>query len=214
MVQKRAQPRWFLATASLLLAALLTACGTAGNAGPGTRSLNGVVRDPPLQVADVTLPNVSEGGAPMQMKAPNGELLLVYFGYTGCPDICPTTLSDLSVAVNDLPEAMAERVRLVMVSVDPESDTAEILTGYVGHFLDRNAALRTDDPVELKAAADAFGVEFEVEAHEPGETYEVGHSAITYVVDDTGAVVVEWIFGADSNDMSQDLKTLLSEEKS
>lgn len=197
---------------TVLLTVFLSACGSGGNTGTGQQSLAGIVRDPALQVADVSLPNASENGAPLQMKAPSGELLLVYFGYTGCPDICPTTLSDISVAVNDLPKAMAERVRLVMVTVDPESDTSEILTGYVGHFLPRNAALRTDDPAALKVAADAFGVQYEVTAHETGEAYEVGHSAITYVVDDTGTVAVEWTFGFDSSDMTKDLKALLTQE--
>jgi protein SCO1/2 len=198
---------------ALLLATSLSACGSDSRGGAGGPSLAGVVREPALQVGGVSLPNASDSGAPMHMRAPQGELLLVYFGYTSCPDICPTTLSDISVAVGDLPAELAERIRMVMVTVDPEVDTAEVLTGYLGHFLDRSAALRTDDPEQLEDAAEAFGVQYEVEEHEPGEPHDVAHSAITYVVDDTGTVVVEWTFGFESSDMTNDLKTLLTEEK-
>jgi protein SCO1/2 len=96
-----------------------------------------------------------------------------------------------------------------MVTVDPERDTAAVLDGYLDHFFDDGVALRTDDPDELSAAADAFGVQFEVEDHVAGDAYDVAHTAMTYVVDDTGAVVVEWPFGFETESMTSDLTTLL-----
>ena len=207
--------------ATLLLVGLgLAGCGSdesgpgAGEAGAsGGGALAGVVRTPPLEVADVELPDVASSGDPVSMQAPDGEIHLIYFGYTSCPDICPTTMSDISVAMNDLPPDLADRITVGMVTVDPERDTDEVLTGYLDHFFDRRMALRTEDPAALDAAADAFGVRFEVEDHAAGEeAYEVSHSAVTYVVDDTGTVVVEWPFGFDSRDMTADLTTLLQEE--
>lgn len=176
-------------------------------------TLAGVVRDPALEVAQVTLPD-AEDGAPVAMRADDGQLLVVYFGYTSCPDVCPTTLSDIKVALGDLPDELARRVRVAMVTVDPERDTPEVLTGYLDHFFDRFTALRTEDPDDLRDAAAAFGVQFEVEAHEPGASYAVSHSAITYVIDDTGTVVVEWPFGFESTDMASDLRYLLTKETS
>jgi protein SCO1/2 len=197
--------------AVVFAAALFAACGEDDPA-EGS-DLAGIVRAPALQVGGIELSDVSDGGdEPVAMRAPAGELYLVYFGYTSCPDICPTTMSDISVAVNDLSADLAPRVTVGMVTVDPERDTAELLDGYLGHFFDRKMALRTEDPEVLAAAAEAFGVRFEVEAHESGTSYGVSHSAVTYVVDDAGTVVVEWPFGFDSRDMTADLTTLLTKE--
>lgn len=190
--------------------AVLPACAS-GDDGPlSTGKLTGVVRDPAVKVADVTLPALD--GTPQSLRADPGGLRLVYFGYTSCPDVCPTTMSDIKVALTDLPEDQARRVSVTMVTVDPERDTPEVLADYLDHFFDRFVALRTDDPDELRAAATAFGVQYEVEEHEPGASYEVAHSAVTYVVDDTGTVVVEWPFGFESTDMANDLQYLLTKE--
>jgi len=201
---------------------LVAGCGSDGSSADGASattatttpsSLAGYVREPSLQVGDVALPDVSAGGAPMAMRPPEGELLLVYFGYTSCPDICPTTMSDIRVALESLPPELAERVSVAMVTVDPERDTDEVLSGYLEHFFDRAHPLRTDDPAELAAAAQAFTVQWEIEEHEPGEAYAVGHTSVTFVVDETGTVVVEWPFGVRSKDMASDLTLLLSERE-
>ena len=202
----------FLAVALFVAAATLTACGSSDGAeSEGKDALLGMVRTPALSVGQVELLDVS-GPEPesMAMKAPADELLLVYFGYTSCPDICPTTMSDLSIAVNDLPPDLADRITIGMVTVDPDRDSAEVLDGYLGHFFDDPLPLQAADDAALTTAAKAFGVQFEVADHEPGDTdYEVGHSAITYVVDDTGTVVVEWPFGFESEQMTEDLSTIL-----
>lgn len=170
------------------------------------------MRTPPSRVAAVNLPVVGDDGRTLPMHAPPGELYVVYFGYTSCPDICPTTLSDIGVAVDDLPDALAERVTVVMTTVDPERDTDEVMAGYLVHFVDGGVALRTTDTHALTEAAAAFGARFEVEAHVPGEAYGVAHTAVTYVVDDLGRVVVEWPFGFDARSMTDDLTTLLNKE--
>lgn len=198
----------------LLVASVAAGCGSDGTDGPAslapTTTLAGVVRAPLLEVADVSLPE-AVSGTPMAMQADVGELLVVYFGYTSCPDVCPMTMSDLRVALEDLPDGLADRVTVAMVTVDPERDQPDVLGSYLGHFFDRTAPLRTEDPDELAAAAKAFGVQYEVEAHAPGDaTYDVGHSAITYVVDDTGTVRVEWPFGFESEHMTTDLTALLT----
>lgn len=193
-----------LAVLVAVLAVMLAGCG----ADP---TLAGAVRQPPLDVSGVSLPNAATGGAPASVVPAPDELTLVYFGYTYCPDICPTTLSDISVALADLDAAVAERVTVAMVTVDPERDTDERLVSYLGHFFAEPMALRTTDPEALREAADAFGVQWEVEDHQPGDDrYDVAHTAITYVVDGTGAVVVEWPFGLEADAMASDLTILLT----
>lgn len=191
---------------------VLAACASDGDGPASAGKLTGVVRDPASNVADVTLPDAD--GTLRSMRADRGELRLVYFGYTSCPDVCPTTMSDIKVALGDLPEDQARRVTVTMVTVDPERDTPEVLADYLDHFFDRFVALRTEDSGELRAAAKAFGVQYQLEEHEPGASYEVAHSAVTYVVDDTGTVVVEWPFGFESTDMANDLRHLLTKETS
>lgn len=200
--------RRFGGGAVVLAAVTVSACGDDGGG-----SLAGAVRTPSLDVSAVTLPEVASGGEPLAMHAPAGELYVVYFGYTSCPDVCPTTMNDIAVALGDLPNALAERATVAMATVDPERDTDEVLTGYLDHFFDRSLALRTTDPGELEAAARAFGVQWEIEDHAPGEAYEVAHTAVTYVVDDAGTVAVEWPFGFDSESMTSDLRILLEEER-
>lgn len=217
MAPRRA-PRAALLVPLLLVALVAGSCGsddaTAPDAPVAEATLAGVVREPPLEVGGVSLPDATQGGAPMQMRADDGEVLLVYFGYTSCPDVCPMTMSDIDVALDDLDDGLADRVTVAMVTVDPERDRGDLLDRYLGHFFDRSAALRTEDPDELAAAAKAFGVQYEVEDHAPGEAvYDVAHSAITYVVDDTGTVVVEWPFGFASEHMAADLTTLLTPQE-
>lgn len=204
----RATARWLVIASGLLT--VFASC----SADLRTGTLAGAVRTPPLTVASVTLPDVGNDEAPFTMQAPPGELYLVYFGYTNCPDVCPTTMSDISVALDGLSAEKAGKVTVAMVTVDPDRDTTHLLTSYLAHFFDRSIALRTTDAAQLIAAASAFGVEFQLGTHTPGEAYNVAHTAVTYVVDDTGTVVVEWPFGFDTDDMTSDLSTLLNKENS
>lgn len=154
----------------------------------------------------------ADTGEEATLKAESGDLLLVYFGYTSCPDICPTTLSDIQVAMGDLSDDERERVTVAMATVDPDRDTDEVVTNYLAHFTEHGMPLRATDADELANAAKAFGVQYEVAEHEPGDTnYEVGHTAVTYVVDADGEVVVEWPFGLESESMTSDLEQLLKE---
>lgn len=209
---RRSRGRWrpTALTAVLLglIGVLAAACG-----GDDYATLRGAVRAPALDVGAISLPDTAHPGVPVALQAPPDELYAVYFGYTHCPDVCPTTLSDLAVAIGDLPDALADRVTVVMVTVDPERDTDEVLGAYLGSFFDDGMALRTTDAAMLRTAADAFGVQWEIEAHEPGDmTYSVGHTAMTYIVDDTGTVRVEWPFGFDTASMTADLRLLLRKD--
>lgn len=208
-----------LAVAATLLAA--AGCGSADGgdqAAPDEAgaseapTLQGVQRTPPLEVGAVVLPDAANGGVPFTMQARDQALLAVYFGYTMCPDICPTTMSDIAVALRTT--GTAADVDVAMVTVDPARDTDEVLSEYLGHFFPESIhhALRTEDQAALDAAKAAFGVQSQIEEHAAGtDDYEVAHTAVTYVVDATGSVVVEWPFGISSDVMASDLEILLEE---
>lgn len=190
--------------------ALLGSCGDGGRDRARPGGLSGAVRTPPLEVGAVSLPDESPGanGAAFTMTAAPGGLLVVYFGFTSCPDICPTTLSDTGRALQELDAADRDRVAVAMVTFDPERDTGEVLTSYLETFVAGGGhALRTVDPALQQAAQDAFNVV--VRRISEGSTYTFDHTAVSYVVDDRGTVVVEWPFGTSPDAMRRDLEILL-----
>jgi protein SCO1/2 len=190
------------------------ACGSSSPTAvkAASTTLKGGQQTPQPQVGQYALPDASAGGAPLAMKAPPGGLLLVYFGYTNCPDICPGTLAGLRLALHKI-GSEADKVQVAMVTVDPTRDTAAVLTEYLGHFFTKNVhALRTDDPNLLKAVAGAFGVQYEVAANAKGEE-EVGHSALSFAVDDRGRIVDTWPYGFSEKDIASDLRLLLAREQ-
>jgi protein SCO1/2 len=199
---RRPRPRH--AVAVVVLALLLAACGSA----PAAPS--GIVRDPPPDVGEVSLPDASAGGAPFVIKPAPGRLLLVYFGFTSCPDVCPTTLADVRRALQDLEPELAARVELAMITVDPGRDDGERLTAYAHTFVPGAHALRTDDPAQLAAAAEAFGASYEVTTNEGGQV-EVGHTAFLYAVDAAGHIRITWPFGIRHGDIENDLRYLFDQ---
>lgn len=203
----RQQRRWTRRLVGVAMAGAMSmaavACG-----GSADHEVGGWVREPLPAVDAVALPDVSNGDAPFEFTAPPGELLLVYFGFTFCPDVCPTTLSDLQAALGELGDD-AERVEVAFVTVDPGRDDGETLTSYIGFFTDgRGHALRTEDPELLAAAAEPFGVDYEVTTNEEGEI-EVGHTASLFVVDDRGRLLLTWPFGTPPDVLAGDLAWLL-----
>lgn len=191
--------------------AVLALCAVIGAACAGQR-LAGGVRTVPLDVSGVSLPDESNGSALMAMRARPGELLIVYFGYTSCPDICPTTMSGLGQAIRQLPSGLGARVDVAMVTLDPDRDTGERLADYLGYFFERSHALRTTDATQLAAATAAFEVRWEVAPHQPGAAYSISHTAVTYAVDANGKVLVEWPFGSSTDSLRSDLSILLGRQ--
>jgi protein SCO1/2 len=204
------------AVAAVLLASLallLAGCGGSGSAATSTTSADsgpggGIRLDPPLDVSTVSLPDTSQGGQPFAMRGPDGGLLVVYFGYTSCPDVCPTTLADLRSALKRLGPERAGRVEVAMVTIDPARDTGDVLTGYVQGFVPGAHALRTDDDAALRSAASQFGAQYDVTVGKDGQE-EVGHTGFLYAVDSTGHVPMQWSFGTRPPALADDLAKLL-----
>ncbi|MEY8876171.1 MAG: SCO family protein [Leptothrix sp. (in: b-proteobacteria)] len=139
-----------------------------------------------------------------------GKLVVVFFGYTQCPDVCPTTLSDL-VQVQKLLGADADKLVAVLVTVDPERDSAELLKAYIGSFNPNWVALRGNED-EISATAKAFKVFYRKAAGNTPETYTVDHTAASYVFDTEGRIRLYVRNGSPVADTAADLKALLAEK--
>ena len=138
-----------------------------------------------------------------------GKVVVVFFGYTQCPDVCPTTMVEL-VGARKLLGADAERVQGVFVTVDPERDTQELLKNYVTNF-DGGFVGLYGSADETAAAAKHFKVYYnKVPGSAPG-LYTVDHTAGSYVFDAKGQVRLFTRYGAGPEALAHDLKILLAE---
>lgn len=210
----RSRPIRVIASSLLVgLTLLVAACGTTDEtAEPATttaapKGFAGYVRTPAVDVSSVALSTVE--GKAVDMVAPTDGLLIVYFGYASCPDICPMTLTALKGAVADQRPADRSRVQVAMITVDPARDSTDTFGDYLAQFFPTGWALRTEDPNELRSAADAFGADYRIRMNQDGKR-EVTHSDELYVVDETGRIVLAWPFGLSPETLSADLRQLLA----
>ncbi len=209
--------RRVLASAVVVVTAtvVLASCSS-GSAGiDESGKVVGFKRTPARNVARLSLPDHSTvtapdaPGVPFAIKASPGDLLLVYFGYLTCPDICPVTMADNAAGLADLPADVAEHIEVAFVTVDIERDTGERMNEYLRHFFPNSTirSLRAVDSYQLNGVSYEFGAQWQVDPHEPGATtYGVAHSGITYVVDDTGQIVWEWPYGTIGPDVAATLQ--------
>jgi len=137
-----------------------------------------------------------------------GKFLLIYFGYTHCPDICPTMLANISGALNDL-GTKADRIQPLFVTVDPQRDTPSVMRQYAALFSPRIAGL-TGTTTELAAAAQEYGVRYvrQQTGPAPGD-YEMEHSAYAYLVYPSGDLALTIPPGQTSRQMASELASLL-----
>lgn len=204
-------------TGRTIRALALTACALLGATACGEeRELAGYVREPKPQVGGVALLDGANDLTPFALKAEPGGLLLTYFGYMNCPDYCPTTMSDVKLALTRIDEP--ERVDVAMVTVDPDRDfvvdpercdEGVVLACYVTSFVDGAHALGTDDQALLEQAAAPLGVNYDVT--DTGDAIEVSHTTSLYAIDDQGQLVITWQFGVPIDDLAADIEQLLDE---
>lgn len=137
-----------------------------------------------------------------------GDVVLLYFGYTHCPDVCPTTLALLSRAIHGL-GAKAAAVRVLFVTVDPKRDTIALLKRYAGYFGPEFVGLRGDGP-QLARLTGRYHAAFHLDVPDPSGAYAVEHSSAVYIFDPKGHARVV----ADATDSAQlithDLRVLTS----
>lgn len=188
----------------LAMGLVAAACGSGAEYVPA-----GIVRTPAPDVSDIVLPDITNG-VDMAFVAEPGGVLIVYWGYTACPDVCPTTLAEVRKALRDIGDE-AELVDVAMITVDPDRDTVEVLPVYVQAFVADGVAVRTEDADVLAAAAETFGVQYSVTIQDDGWV-DVVHTGFLYAIDDQGMIRLTWPFGIESEDIAADLKVLLDEE--
>lgn len=192
-----------IALAAATLGVVLSGCG--GDDKPAT--MVGYALHPPTAVKDLSLPDATSG-SPFAYQAPAGEVIIAYFGYTNCPDVCPTSLAAIKQALIRIGADRAAKVRVAMATVDPSRDTGDVLTPYVQSFVANGSALRTTTDADLRKVADRFGVEYSVTTTAEGKI-EVVHTGSMYIVDDQGVIADVLAFGVSPADIANDLTILL-----
>jgi protein SCO1 len=130
-------------------------------------------------------------GKPVTAADYRGKIVLLYFGYTFCPDICPTTLLNLTNILKSLGKA-ADGIRVLFVTVDPGRDTLPVLKTYVDSFAPQIVGLR-GTPQELAAFAGRYHAPYSVTPAHDGKPYEVTHGASIYVFDGRGKNVLTFL---------------------
>ncbi|MGO8954240.1 MAG: SCO family protein [Rhodomicrobium sp.] len=139
-----------------------------------------------------------------------GRLMLVMFGYTHCPDVCPTELQNIAEVMGKL-GADASQVAALFITVDPQRDTQEALASYIQAFRPAITGL-TGSPDDVASAAKAYRVYFRKAAG--GADYTVDHSAYVYLMDREGNYVTHFTFNTPAETMVQAIKRQISGEKS
>lgn len=185
--------------ASLCLAILLAGCSAP--------SFNGAVLEPPEPAPRLVL--TDSAGTTFDLAAERGKVVLLFFGYTHCPDVCPTTLLDWRHAADSL-GADAQRVRFVFISVDPERDTPAGAQRYASRFSPGFVGL-----TGTRAQVDTLMREWKIAAFRdgvPGDTssrYTVSHPSQVFVIDGSGALRVLQHSGMSPAQIASDIEALL-----
>ena len=187
------------------LTLLVTACGPQAQSGA-----------PRFQLTDVTgapfgksLALTDHTGKPRTLTDFQGKVIVLFFGFTQCPDICPTTLAEMAKVVKDLgPDG--SKVQVLFVSVDPERDTAALLSQYVTTFNPDFLGLRGDAEATQRAAKE-FKVYVQKQPAKNGSNgnYSVDHSAGTFVLDQRGQLRLFAQHNSGSQALIGDIRTLL-----
>lgn len=179
---------------------MLTACQPEPSSRVIGTDLTGTQFGQPLSLTDHT-------GKRRSINDFKGKVVVLFFGYTHCPDVCPTTMSDLKQAMKLLGDK-SDQVQVLFVTVDPARDTQQVLAQFVPSFDPRFIGL-WGTQAEVVANMDAYKV-YAAKVTEPGKNgYTMDHSAGVYVFDQTGAPRIYIHYGQKPADIAHDLKVLL-----
>jgi protein SCO1/2 len=187
--------------AAALVALLLVACGKREAAQFQLTDVTGASFGKALALTD-------HNGNPRTLADFKGKVVVLFFGFTHCPDACPTTMMELAKVSKELgPDA--QRMQVLFVTVDPERDTAEVLRQYVPSFGPSFLGL-FGTPEETSRAAKEFKVYFQKQP-QPGGSYTMDHSAGTFVLDAQGRLRLFAQYGAGAQPLLHDIRVLLAE---
>jgi protein SCO1 len=186
--------------AFMVMTGLLASCQQGGSASFIGTDLTGTQFGKPLSLTDHT-------GKLRNMNDFKGKVVVLFFGYTHCPDVCPTTMSDLKQTMRLLGDK-ANDVQVLFVTVDPERDTQEVLAQFVPGFDSRFIGLR-GTVAEVASNLSEYKV-YAAKVSEPGKSgYTMDHSAGLYVFDKTGAPRIYLGYGEKPENIAHDLQLLL-----
>jgi protein SCO1 len=187
--------------AAVLLALSLTACGGDKPQFNNT-DITGADYGKALQLADPT-------GKLRTLADFKGKAVVVFFGYTQCPDVCPTTLAEMKAVKNQLGED-GKRLQVLFVTVDPERDTPQLLAQYVTAFDPTFIGLRGDLDTTAKVAKD-FKVFYQKVPGSTPDTYSMDHTAGSYIFDPQGRLRLFVRHGQSPDKIAADIKRLLAQ---
>ncbi len=195
--------------ALLLLGALSLTLAGCDLYKPEKSSFKGVDLTGAKYARELQLPDIE--GRSRSLADFKGKVVVVFFGFTQCPDVCPTTMAELAQVKKAL-GADGDKVQGVFVTVDPDRDTPELLKAYLGSFDPGFVALR-GSPEQLKAAAQEFKVYYAKVPGKTPESYTMDHTAASFIFDTEGRIRVFSRYGSGAEALSQDIMTLLAEAK-
>ncbi len=168
----------------------------------------GSLIDPPVEAPPFELSDVD--GQRFRLSDLNGQVVIIFFGYTSCPDICPVTLTDF-LRIRSKLGNQAEKVSFVFVTVDPERDTPERMKKYLTNFDPAIIGL-TGVRSELESVWSSYGVyEAKVDG-KSGGNYLVDHSSRIYVIDEKGNLLLTYLFGTEYQAIAEDVRNLISKQ--
>ena len=146
-------------------------------------------------------------GETFRLQDQRGKIVMLFFGYASCPDICPATFAKLNQALGKLGDD-AQRVQVVLITVDPERDTPERAQEYVDHF-NKNFIGLSGSQDELEKVWSAYGIVREIESTISAAGYSVAHTARLTLIDADGNLRLSYGLEATVEDITHDLKILL-----
>jgi protein SCO1/2 len=165
---------------------------------------------------DITGANYAQGfslpdteGKTRTLKDFAGKVVVVFFGFTQCPDICPTTLAEVS-AVKKAMGADGDKLQAVFITIDPEHDSAAVLKSYVANFDPTFVALRAETPEALAAVAKDFKIYYKKTEGKSATAYSMDHTAASYVFDPKGRIRLFTRYGSGLEALTADVKQLLA----
>lgn len=149
-------------------------------------------------------------GSSFRLSKMRGSIVLLFFGYTSCPDVCPTTLAELKLALAELDEEDAAQVKVLFVTVDPERDTPQRVQEYVDHFDPAFIGL-SGSQVDLERIWTVYGVFREIVPGTSAAGYTLNHTARVTLIDQKGNMRVSFGFDTPVEDMVHDLKLIMNQ---
>jgi protein SCO1/2 len=188
----------------------LTGCTRPDNSpAPTATPLPGTVLDPPREVRDFTL--TSHTGEPLRLSDLRGKVVLMFFGYTHCPDVCPTTLAEFKRVKAELGDD-ASKVAFVFISVDGARDTPEQLAAYVSAF-DPTFIGLTGEDVTIRTITKDYGVFFQRVNYDSAQegNYLVDHTASSFVLDAEGRLSIIFPYQTDPAIMAGRIRRLVNQ---